>query len=159
MYPFNACFGYSTWSPERLLDPCTERIKPRKSGWSFQICIASGTTITVMLSSDLRRKGLQIAKNRLYQLADTHFTQGGHHVPQRRVLGHNVLGSRPNISRYARFPLEGRALSLAAGWVCMARGSCSLNILFQFVIECSSGVARNFVWDIMGHSSTRMILS
>ena len=68
-----------------------------------------------MLSSDLRRKGLQIAKNRLYQLADTHFTQGGHHVPQRRVLGHNVLGSRPNISRYARFPLEGRALSLAAG--------------------------------------------
>ena len=38
----------------------------------------------------------------------------------------------------------------------MAQGSCSLNILFQFV-RCSSGVARNFVWDIMGHSSTRMV--
>lgn len=156
MYPFNACFGYSTWSPERLLDPCTKRIKPRKSVLSFRICIASRTTITIMLTSNLR-KSSQIAKNRLYQLEDTHFPQGRYHAPQRRVLGHNVLGSQPNISRYARFLLEGRTLSLIAGWVYMTRGSCSLNILFQFVIGCSSGVARNFVWDIMGHSSTWMI--
>lgn len=42
------------------LYPCTERIKPRNSVSSFQIYIAPRTTVTIMMSWNLRRKVLQI---------------------------------------------------------------------------------------------------